>query len=70
MIVYFNLFTDSCSYQYEKEKGLFSTVGFPDYYENNSDCEWKITVPDDQKIQLTFHLMNVSRKGKFLCTLA
>lgn len=47
------------------EKGLFSTVGFPEYYENDSDCEWKITVPEGQKLQLTFHILNVSCNGKF-----
>ena len=47
------------------EKGLFSTVGFPEYYENDSDCEWKITVPEGQKLQLTFHILNVSCNSKF-----
>ena len=60
LIIYLNSFPDSCSYQYEKENGLFSTVGFPDDYAENSNCSWEITVPEDHKIQLTFHLLNVS----------
>ena len=56
------LIVDECSYQYDAEKGLFSTVGFPDDYAENSNCSWEITVPQDHKVQLTFHLLNVSLK--------
>ena len=59
---YYVLLLDGCSYQYNAEKGLFSTVGFPDDYAENSNCSWEITVPEGQKVQLTFHLLNVSLK--------
>ena len=60
LLFHFVLFPDECSYHYTKEKGLFSTVGFPDDYAENSNCSWEITVPEDHKVQLTFHLLNVS----------
>ena len=40
--------------------GIFATKDFPDNYAENSNCTWEISVPDDHKIQLTIHLLNVS----------
>ena len=50
---------ETCFQELSGEKGLFSTKGFPEDYAENSNCTWVITVPDDQKIQLTFHLLNI-----------
>ena len=32
----------------------FTSANFPNYYSNNLDCEWIISAPEDQKIELTF----------------
>ena len=42
------------------QTGLFASKGFPEDYPANSNCTWTITVPEDNKVQLTFHLLNVS----------
>ena len=52
--------SDTCYEELKGEKGLFATKEFPEDYAENSNCTWKIIAPENHKIQLTFHLLNVS----------
>ena len=58
--LYFLFGLDNCFTTLEGNSGLFSTNGFPDKYAANSNCTWQINVPEDHKIKLTFHLIDVS----------
>ena len=44
--------------------GLFTSENFPENYKASTNCTWNITVPEGQRVQLTFHLLNVSITSK------
>ena len=44
--------------------GLFTSENFPENHKASTNCTWNITVPEGQRVQLTFHLLNVSITSK------
>ncbi len=49
-----------CHHELNGPTGLFTTDNFPEDYKPSTNCSWNITVPEGQRVQLTFHLLNVS----------
>ena len=41
------------------QSGIFISDNFPDDYATDTDCTWNITVAEDKRVKLTFHLFNV-----------
>ena len=48
-----------CLKQLSGESGIFISDNFPDDYGTDTDCTWNITVAEDKRVKLTFHLFNV-----------
>jgi tolkin protein len=40
---------------YAMDSGHFESPNFPDGYQPNQDCTWKITAPSDYQVALKYH---------------
>ena len=49
-----------CHTELSGSAGLFTSENFPENYKASTNCTWNITVPEGQRVQLTFNLLNVS----------
>ena len=52
-------FSSGCLNQLTGQSGIFISDNFPDDYATDTDCTWNITVAEDKRVKLTFHLFNV-----------
>ena len=48
-----------CLNQLSGQSGIFISDNFPDDYATDTDCTWNITVAEDKRVKLTFHLLDV-----------
>ena len=49
-----------CEQTLTESLGTFYSKNFPESYEEDTNCSWKIQVEENQKIELTFHFIDVS----------
>jgi hypothetical protein len=54
-----------CGGTYYTSKGTLQSPNYPDFYPNNKDCTWIISVPTGQQIKLNVTEFNMEGYGKY-----
>ena len=49
-----------CAYNLTEAQGVFTSPGYPNQFEDNLNCIWKIIAPPGKIIQLTFNFFALS----------
>ncbi|MED6242205.1 hypothetical protein ATANTOWER_001571, partial [Ataeniobius toweri] len=56
--------SQSCGSKLTGKTGRFSTPNFPHYYPPNMDCDWKIQVPENKVVKVTFEMFLLAEPGQ------
>ena len=57
-----NLYEDPCQDWLDLENKKLTSPNYPDWYDPNTDCTWKLTADEGNYISLDFYLIHVSDK--------